>query len=283
MNQFETVTLRAGDWEAEVIPGIGMNTVSLTYQGMPVLRSPGNPETLRQNPCVYGTPILMPPNRTEAGRFSFDGKNYQLPVNETVFNNHLHGLVHSQAFTLTALQEDLLSGVYENRGETFPFPYRLEVNYCLREDGYAQEFLFTNTGRQDMPLTFGLHTVFVCPGEIRVPIGRRWAVNSCYIPTGEPEELTEESILYRNGMDPRDALVRGFYTSTGHEVQIGAFRYRVTPNFDQWVLWNGDGSSGFCAIEPMAGAVNALNSGVGLHRLKPGETARFATIIYHVR
>ncbi len=280
MKQFETVTLRAGDWEAEIVPGIGMNTASLTFQGTPVLRSPESPEFLRLDPCVYGTPLLMPPNRTEAGRFSFDGKSYQLPVNETVLGNHLHGLVHSQEFTLVQVQGNMLSGIYENRGEIFPFPFRLEVNCILTEEGYAQEFLFTNTGSSDMPLTFGLHTVFSCPGEIRVPIGKRWTVNSCFIPTGELEELTPENECYRTGTDPNGKMVRGFYTSCGNEAKIGDFRYRVTPDFDQWVLWNGDGTSGFCAVEPMRGAVNSLNSGVGLLRLKPGETHRFATIIY---
>ena len=41
--------------------------------------------------------------------------------------------------------------------------------------------------------------------------------------------------------------------------------------FNQWVLWNGDGTQDFICIEPMSGAVNALNSGVGLVQLQPGE------------
>lgn len=278
--KFEIIRLCCGNWQAEIAPSIGMNTLSLTYGGRPVLRSPASIEILQQNPCVYGTPLLMPPNRTEAGRFLFDGNSYQLPVNETILGNHLHGLVHRQKFTVVRVQENMLSGIYENQGEIFPFPFRLEVNCILTEEGYAQEFLFTNTGSTDMPLTFGLHTVFSCPGEIRVPIGKRWVVNSRFIPTGELEELTSENECYRTGINPDGKLVRGFYTSCGNEAKIGDFHYRVTPNFDQWVLWNGDGMSGFCAIEPMRGAVNSLNSGVGLLRLKPGETHRFATIIY---
>lgn len=278
--KFEIIRLCCGNWQAEIAPSIGMNTLSLTYGGRPVLRSPASIEILQQNPCVYGTPLLMPPNRTEAGRFSFDGNSYQLPVNETILGNHLHGLVHRQKFTVVRVQENMLSGIYENQGEIFPFPFRLEVDYILTEEGYAQEFLFTNTGSTDMPLTFGLHTVFSCPEEIRVPIDKCWVVNSCFIPTGELAELTPENECYRTGTNPDGKLVRGFYTSCGNEAKIGDFYYRVTPNFDQWVLWNGDGVSGFCAIEPMRGAVNSLNSGVGLLRLKPGETHRFATIIY---
>lgn len=274
------ITLRSGDWTAQICPGVGMNAVALTWKDTAVLRGPVSLEVLRQDPCVYGTPILMPPNRTAGGRFVFDGNEYTLPVNEPAFGNHLHGQVHSQPFRLTRVTENMVSGVYENRGETFPFPYRLEVTCLLRREGLAQEFCFTNTGSTAMPLTFGLHTVFACPGSMQVPIGKRWAVNDCYIPTGVLEDLTEETAVYRTGVDPNGGLVRGFYTSEGSAAKIGDFCYRVSPNFDQWVLWNGDGKSGFCAIEPMRGPVNALNSGVSLLRLEPGETVRFATAIY---
>lgn len=165
----------------------------------------------------------------------------------------------------------------------FPFPFRLEVTVCLTEEGLLQEFVFTNTGETDMPLTFGLHTVFAVKEQISVPIEKRWTVNDCYIPTGELEALTTESESYRSGMDPNGKLVRGFYTSAANAARIDEFCYRVSPNFDQWVLWNGDGVSGFCAVEPMCGAVNALNSGEGLLRLPPGETVRFATSIYRAK
>ena len=280
MCNFETVTLKCGRWQAEIVPQLGMNTVFLTCDGRPVLRTPESWEALCADSCVYGTPLLMPPNRTEEGRFTFDGKAWQLPVNEPAFRNHLHGLLHCRKFTVTEQTETMLAGFYENRGEIFPYPYRVEVICRIREDGYLQEFLFTNTGETDMPLTFGLHTVFAAPEQIRVPIHRRWTVNDCYIPTGELEELSEEALTYREGTSPEGKLVRGFYTSCGGEVQLGRFRYRVSSNFDQWVLWNGDGNSGFCAIEPMCGAVNALNSGEGLLRLAPGQTERFATAIY---
>lgn len=276
----KTIPLRCGDWEAVIAPEFGMNAISLTWRGRPVLRSPESREALAADSCVYGTPLLMPPNRTAGGRFCFDGKEYRLPINEPAFHNHLHGRLHNQIFAVSQQSETCVTGVYENRGQVFPFPFRLEVTCCLTGEGLAQEFLFTNAGKTDMPLTFGLHTVFADPEVIQVPIHRRWVVNDCYIPTGEQEELSSEALTYREGTVPEGKLVRGFYTSCGCEARLGDFHYRVSDNFDQWVLWNGDGASGFCAVEPMCGAVNALNSGEGLLRLTPGETVRFATGIY---
>ena len=277
---FETVKLSCGKWQAEIAPQMGMNTVRLNCDGKAVLRSPDCWQTLVEGSCVYGTPILLPPNRTEGGKFTFDGRTWQLCVNEPAFGNHLHGLVHCQNFAVKEATGTLVSAVYENRGETFPYPYRMEVICRITEEGYAQEFLITNTGDCDMPVAFGLHTVFAAPDYIQVPIHKRWVVNSCYIPTGELENLSREAQTYRDGMNPNGREVRGFYTSCGYEAIVGDFCYRVSDNFNQWVLWNGAADSGFCAVEPMCGAVNALNSGEGLLRLAPGETVRFATSIY---
>lgn len=276
----KTIPLRCDPWEAVIAPAMGMNAISLTCNGQPVLRSPGSWEALAADSCVYGTPILLPPNRTAGGAFCFDGREYHLPINEPAFHNHLHGFLHCQQFDVTALSETCVKGVYRNYGAVFPFPFCLEVTTCLTREGLAQEYLITNTGEGDMPLTFGLHTVFAVKMRIQVPIEKRWTVNNCYIPTGELETLTEESLACREGTNPNHKLVRGFYTAAGKEAQIDGFRYRVSENFDQWVLWNADGEGGFCAIEPMCGAVNALNSGEGLLRLTPGETVRFATTIY---
>lgn len=275
----KTISLHCGHWEALIAPEFGMNAISLTCKGQSVLRSPESREALAADSCVYGTPLLMPPNRTAGGTFSFDGQEYQLPINEPAFQNHLHGRVHCQTFTVMEMTETYVKASFLNRGEVFPFPFRLDVGCGLTEEGFLQEFVFTNTGETDMPLTFGLHTVFTVKEQIRVPIEKRWRVNPCYIPTGEPEALTEESQAYRDGMNPNHTLVRGFYTAASNEAIIDGFRYRVSGNFDQWVLWNADGEGGFCAIEPMCGAVNALNSGEGLLRLKPGESVRFATSI----
>lgn len=275
----EMVVLQYGAWQARILPEMGMNTLSLTYEGCPVLRTPESLQALLESPSVYGVPILLPPNRTEGGRFCFDGVQYHLPINEPAFHNHLHGAVLSSAFAVTRQTQQEVTAVYENDGGDFPFPYRLEVCFCLTEKGYRQTFAVTNTGNKDMPLTFGLHTIFASQCRIQVPIGKRWRVNDCYIPTGELEELSEEARSYRRGMCPEGKLVRGFYTAEGNTARVGDFCYRVSENFDQWVLWNGDGDQGFCAIEPLRGAVNALNSGVGLLRLAPGETERFETEI----
>ncbi|WP_308589133.1 aldose 1-epimerase [uncultured Oscillibacter sp.] len=276
----DVISLTHGPWRALVVPGCGLNTVSLTCRGAPILRPPPSLAALEAEPCLYGIPLLLPPNRTGGGTFSFGGTAYRLPVNEPQTGNHLHGLLCRAPFTVTERTEHTLSAVYVNDGACFPFPFSIRGDYTLSGGGFSQTFSIRNTGGADMPLTFGLHTVFAEQPRFRVPISRRWAVDGRHLPTGALLPLTAQEQSYRQGTHSRGRSVRGFFTAAGSTAQIGAMCYTVSPLFDQWVLWNGDGQSGFCAIEPLQGAVNALNSGVGLRRLRPGETIRYTTRIH---
>ena len=74
--------------EAVVIPGIGANCVSykVTHGGdrIDVLYPPPDAATLRERPSGFGIPILFPwPNRIEDSRFTFDGREVQLPVSDS--------------------------------------------------------------------------------------------------------------------------------------------------------------------------------------------------------
>lgn len=270
--------LQSHGWEAGIRPDLGMNTVFLRYRGEAVLRAPESEDALQAHPCVYGTPLLLPPNRTAGGTFPFGGTRYALPVNDPG-GHHIHGSLFRMSFSVLGADSAEISGVFENTGSCFPFPFRMEVLARIGEEGYCQQFRITNTGTLPMPLTFGLHTTFVEKTPLRVPVGQMWERGGDLIPTGR--RLTPEPRLAAFCRDfiPDGAPVSGFFTSRGTTARIGSFFYRVSENFDQWTLWNGSGKQGFISIEPQQGAVNALNSGEGLLTLLPGETECYQTCI----
>lgn len=272
------IRLQYKHWQAVITPEQGMNTVLLTCDGEYILR---NPEGIVDpgTSCLHGTPLLLPPNRTEYGRFTFDGKMYQLPINEGTLQNHLHGFLRFQAFTLTEHSDTYAVAVYENNGQIFPFPFAVRVTCRLDENGYHQEFAITNTGNADMPLAFGIHSNFEEKNYFRIPLGKQYIINERCIPVGEPVELDDRQKQYRDGMQPDGKSIDGFYTSGGNTARIGRMEYTVSDNFNQWILYNRGGNQGFISIEPQCGAVNCLNSGRGLLRLSSGETEVFCTLI----
>lgn len=273
------IQLNGLGWQAQLCPDFGMNTVRLLWQGEDILRFPETEEALQSRPCVYGTPILMPANRTEGGCFSFEGRQYRLPINDPAGSHHLHGFLNRTPFTLEAITESSADGYYVNSGAVYPFPFRLDVRVWINEAGYHQQYRITNTGDGPMPLTFGLHTTFLEKAPIRVPLGAQWECSDTHIPTGRKRMPEPRLQAFAEGFTPDGAPVSGFFSSAGTEARIGSFRYQVSGNFDQWILWNGNGKQGFLSVEPQQGAVNALNSGTGLLTLLPGKTETYQTCI----
>ena len=275
----EKITLKNGKWEATVVPAYGMTTTALTYDGEAILRAPASDEAFEKRPTVYGVPLLLPPSRTEGGKFTFDGVEYNLPINEPARGNHLHGFLNRTPFTITEQTESAVCAYLDNKGEIFPFPFRAGVKFTLDESGYKQEFTIENTGDKDMPLLFGLHSNFAEKDSFVVPIAKRLALNERLLPTGETLELSEQEKTFRVGGNSHGVPMEGAFTSDGCVAKTGKMRYTVSENFTRWVLWNEDGLGGFYSLEPLSGTINALNTGDGLIRLGVGESTTFTTHI----
>ena len=195
------VRLAGFGWQAEVLPAYGMNLIRLARSGSELLRTPEGETQLRREPQVYGMPLLLPPNRTAGGAFTFQGTTYHLPINEPVYGNHIHGSLARMPFRVTEQTATSMTGFYENRGECYPFPFAITVTHCLTETGTQHLFTLCNTGPKTMPLAFGLHIAFRAKPFFAVPIGQRWEVDERYIPTGRLLPLTSEETAYRDGSD----------------------------------------------------------------------------------
>lgn len=277
MNEKKIIKLSGFGWKAKISPLFGMNTFHLSYGNQAILRTPDTLDLVAAGTATYGISVLLPPNRTENAKFTFDGKCYCLPMNEPRYQNSIHGRLHRVHFRVLDKNATSVTATYLNIGEIFPFPFRITVHYYLDESGYHQEFTIENVGNIDMPLVFGLHTNFVSPETLQIPLDRKWPTNDRLIPNGQPMELTEQAQSFRTGSPTQGFPITGFFTSGGTTAQLDNVLYTVSDNFNQWLLWNGEGTKGFISVTPQCGAVNALNSGAGLIRLKPGQIETFTT------
>ena len=269
----KTYLLHNQEWSCAVCPGLGANILSLRHKAHPILREPETIPQLKGAPVLFGFPLLMPPNRTCNGSFTFEGAEYKLPVNEVAHNNHLHGLLHSAPFEVLSCSETELQTRLVNNTAYFPFPFQITITDKLLPTGLLRTIDFLNTGDKAMPLVLGFHTAFTKPDSFSVPIGKRWIVNEHHIPTGEKAPLTEEQLSYKEGCPLTGQRVSGFYEASGNTARIGNYLFSVD-GFDQWILFNGDGKQDYLCVEPQLGPVNALNSG-GYRRLDRGESYQF--------
>ncbi len=276
------ILLESGMWQASVCPRLGANVTALRYGGKDILRPLCDESVLEKAPYTQGAPILLPANRTYLGRFSFEGKDYTLPITEPRTSSHLHGLVHRKPFEVLSRNERSATMRYINTGETYPFDFELTVTYSIDDGGFASEYVIKNIDIKNMPYTFCLHTTFVEPDIFTFPIKCRQEHDAIDIPTGRYLPLTEQEKRYVTGCPSKDTPVVGYYEAAGHTVTVDDIAYEVSDNFDHWITYNANGKAGYICLEPQAGKVNGLNIDDGHKILAPDEAVAYKTKFYHL-
>lgn len=144
-------------WE----PQPGQNVID-GYQNAAELRS-----------CVASrSRILAPwPGRITAGKYIFDGKEYQLAADEC--GESIHGLVQNLQFKMVSAQTALVLGADFSGGPGYPWPFHIEVTFSLENGADGVEHLSvvieaTNTGDTDIPLALGWHPYLKIPGKLTI-------------------------------------------------------------------------------------------------------------------
>ncbi|MEK3734476.1 MULTISPECIES: aldose 1-epimerase [Paenibacillus] len=305
----KAVWLQFGPYEAVVLPEIGGNLIAFrdTESGYRFLREPAESEMeqFKANPGVHGIPVLFPPNRYEDGKFPWNGKTYQFPVNEESTGNHLHGFLHtipwrveefgstaSESYVTVSVKIDENHPVYRMLPHTFTFRLR----YALSEDGLSQHVFIRNEGRESMPCLLAFHTAVnapFAPGsteadcKVKLTIGERWELDGRMLPTGKYQPLTaEEKQLQGEGVSPFFTSMDNHYTAVPQngrnrmeltDSNIGkTLVYDVGASYKQWMIWNNGAAGKFFCPEPQINLVNAPNvklpaDEIGLFGLEPGE------------
>ncbi len=270
------VELKNQDSYVHVLPDCGMNSIKIVLHGKSIMREIyGEEDAKVREPYLFGTPFLLPASRTAGGKFSLNGKTYELGINEPQYHNYLHGYLNLAKYKIISLSETEMHASYSNQGELFPFPFRSDVACCLVDGIYAIRVTLTNTGEEGMPVCFAVHTTFAAEKSFDVQIGKSYTRDENYIPIGHPHDLSAVETEYLRGASPGDRAISGCYTAAGHTAHIGDTTFKVSENFNHWVLYNQGGERGFICIEPQCGAPNSLNSGVGLLILPAGASETF--------
>lgn len=244
-------------------------------------------ETLKWGKSIFLYPF---PNRLDGGRYTFEGKAYQFPINNEATANAIHGLGRNKPFQVKAIvcaahyASITCRYEYEGNEPSYPFPFHLEVSYFI-SDGNAVEvnMQFTNTGNTNLPVGLGWHPYFAINDNVeevlmQMPDIQLVEIDERMLPTGKKTTYDAFHQLRPIG---NTTLDNGFYifdqaTTFGVSLQShkGNLRYwqdigKDKFNFVQIFTPNHRKS---IAIEPMTCNVNAFNNGEGLKILAPNET-----------
>ena len=202
---------------------------------------------------------------------------YCLPINEPTRRTHLHGLVMRRAFQVFQVDSQKIELRYESISEDYPFPFALTVRCGLTEQGLERHFLLENRGNEDFPAVFGLHTTFVQPSFLQVPLEYAQLRDERFLPIGKDRPLSPEEKSWSQGALYQGEPLSEVYTAAGRTAQIGRFVYQVSDLFHQWMLYSG--GKGFICVEPLAGQIDGLNNPKGYLLVPQGGALEFHTTI----
>jgi len=267
-------TLTTGD--AEVIDGFGVDEWAAAGRGQ----------------------VLAPwPNRLDEGRYTFDGREGQAPLDEPGLRNAIHGLVRWAPWTVASRSEDAVTLGYTSYPQpAYPWTLALRVEYRLDPEGLAVTTAATNRSDTVAPFGLGFHPYLAAGGELvdgstlTNPARVRLTTDERGLPTGAVRvggseyDFTSPRRIGAMRLDTAYTdLARG---DDGHAtVQLeGADGRRsavwMDEAFRHVMVFTGDTVEPASrrrrgiAIEPMTCPPNALATGTDLVRLEPGSTWR---------
>lgn len=304
--------LRSGPLRA-VIDATGAGLREFSCDGIDLV------ETWRSGaaPLACGVTLFPWPNRVRGGRWSFDGSDLQLPVNEPERRTAIHGFVAGTVFEEVAFAGDrvrLRTRVRSRSG--YPFDMECTVQYRLSERGLTVDYLVRNRGERRAPFGVGAHPylrVGATPApelRLHVPAATRTRDDDQLIPialepvAGTSDDFRTARILgaftgnvsytdlrpqqdsFVSGQAPADRWEATLTAADGHGVALWAERCFSWAQLFVTSAFPGQSSSAArtaVAIEPMTCAVDAFNSGRSLLMLDPGAGWRGAWGLRPVR
>jgi aldose 1-epimerase len=238
----------------------------------------------------YPSALLFPfPNRIKDARYTFEGKEYTLDINDTDSHNAIHGLIAFERFELVSQSENKakLKYVYHGHNEGYPFPFEFMVEYSLSGHQLKVVVEGINTGETNMPVGFAWHPYFgfgsapIGEMEVKAPRRVKMELSERNIPTGESETERAGLIPLKNTiLDSVFTLPEG-ENSSENTIELRFKRKKLLVSqktgknkLNYFVLYTPP-SRDCIAIEPQSCNTNAFNNEEGLVVLKPGKKVKY--------
>jgi aldose 1-epimerase len=279
-----------------ILPEIGAALVELELicenKLVQLIHLPGE-KTIGEND-LYPSALLAPwVNRVRNGNYSFEGRNYQLPINESNLGNAIHGFLARKKFEISEekCNDDSteVSFIHNYTGDFpgYPFPFIFTLTYKLSSKGtFAVNFKCQNTGQTNMPFACGWHPYFKIANAEISHLEINFSPTLKYISDPQMIPMAEESVSIPMPVRFSETTLDNVFkleSQTKHltelsdqESKISLFLKQNSVEFPYLVVF-APHSENCVAIEPMTGNTDAFNTGDGLQVLSPNE--KFTSIV----
>jgi aldose 1-epimerase len=281
--------IAAGEYTA-VVTELGAGLRELRRDGNPVIAG-YPPDELP--PGAAGQLLLPWPNRVDQGRYTLEGRRYQLDLTEPGAGNAIHGLTRCMSWQAAHHEQSAVVLRLALLGQPgYPFCLETEVEYRLSEEGgLGVRVCAENTGSRPAPYGTGSHPYLTAGSasvddcELTLPASQWLPADDRGIPAGPAQAVAGSRLDFLAARKIADIQLDHAFTGLCRDASGRAWA-RLRCATTEVALWAGTGynwlqvftgdtlDSGRCrsvAVEPMTCPPNAFVSGTDVLLLKPGD------------
>ena len=209
-------------------------------------------------------PLVPFSNRIRDGRFTFRGREVELPPNFPPEPHAIHGDGWQSPWEVVERAERELVIEYRHEPGAWPYRYRARQRFTLEDGALEVDLSLINESEEPMPAGYGLHPFFVRTPQTTVSakVERVWVADAGAIPDRLIEPPPEWSL--ESGLSPGEvALDNNFTGWSGRAVLSWPEREETMTltadePFGVLVVYSPPGEP-FVCLEPATNAIDAFN------------------------
>lgn len=238
-----------------------------------------------------GTTLAPWPNRLADGTWTADGVQYEGECNDSR-GHALHGLVYNVAFRTVQQDRSSVTLSYDLGDDAiYPFAVRIDVEYRIDNCRLTSTLRATNLSDVRAPIALGVHPYFPYTDDTSIVLNATvYNENSeRLIPTGALRPISELGLAVAAENRLGDLSLDHCFSNSSRDGAGRAVTELRYPDGSSVGIWQdaqleytqiftkrdfpwATGPSGAIGIEPQSAPANALNSGVDLRWLEPGDS-----------
>ena len=311
----DCVKMQSGKYTAVIAPSVGSSVLRFRDDENDLeifkFRKFIPMKTIEEQREIWGLPTLYLPNRFDKGVLKTSDAVYELPINEPLFDNFIHGWVHKREHEIECYTEEngkcvlITSYVFDKNDEMyqyFPLDFKISYTFTISPEGLRQDIYLTSNADKALPVSICTHTCINAPlkdggdeADLRlsVPVGEKCELNRRCLPTEKLLPLADWDKEYKDGtkVPTGQPLDNDMYTAVMNSYKNKPFNgvvvkdlksghtllNEVSEEFRFWNMWNDNGDKGYFCPEPMTAMINSANLTLdddvtGYCELKKGET-----------
>jgi|APFre7841882630_1041343.scaffolds.fasta_scaffold16907_2 aldose 1-epimerase len=275
-DETEAFELRAGALRLALRPDLGGSIAGLWHHGVPVMRSM-EPDQLARASRAACFALVPYANRIARGRFSWQGRPYQLALDGEGGPHPLDGVGYLSRWEFAppggpSGPAEIALTLDHRADEGWPFPFRARQLFQLSPTSLRVELSVTNSAAQAAPVGLGWRCSFPrrTRSRLHVECSGRWELDPLMLPTQlVPQPGVDADLAHLD----YDHCFEGWAGPA--RLRDERFALTLRSSLSRLVICTPQGEDYF-AVEPVSHVSNAINqpapSALGLVTLQPGQS-----------